>query len=258
MAPDLAFLKSETTAPTVITPTTAKRRQWHWQLHLAPIRRVVFPTSARPSTYGGTQDLVAAAQTAMDEAVDRFASYADSGVPAFGGECAVWWVRSIQPWRDGDPQYMDGSALRLLLLPPEPIPRLWAPTSIRSAPRLSEGATLTLSGVGGAASPDTAGSVRARRQSMRTREVAQHVWGCCPCYWECVRTHWRRAYSFPEGRKYEHGHVRKVLLSGASCPFLERGLSSLLLPGSVSIMGYSRRTDPVHGLQDHHYAALET
>ena len=70
-----------------------------------PIRRDVLPISARPSTAGGTQDLVTAAQAAMDEAVDRFASYADSGVPTFGGECAVWWVRSIQPWRDGDPQF---------------------------------------------------------------------------------------------------------------------------------------------------------
>ena len=52
----------------------------------------VLPTSARPST----QDLVAAAQAAMDEAVDRFASYANSGVPSSGGECAVWRVRSIR------------------------------------------------------------------------------------------------------------------------------------------------------------------
>ena len=52
----------------------------------------VLPTSARPST----QDLVAAAQAAMDEAVDRFASYANSGMPSSGGECAVWRVRSIR------------------------------------------------------------------------------------------------------------------------------------------------------------------
>ena len=96
MAPDLAFLKSEMTATTVITPTTAKRRQWYRQLHLASIRRVVPLTSARRSTAGGTQDLIAAARAAMDEAVDRFTSYADSGVPAFGGKCVAWWVRSIQ------------------------------------------------------------------------------------------------------------------------------------------------------------------
>ena len=46
------------------------------------------PTSARPNTAGGTQDLVAAAQAAMDEAVGRFAPYAESGVPAFGGDSA--------------------------------------------------------------------------------------------------------------------------------------------------------------------------
>ena len=233
MAPELAFLKSETTATTVIIPTTAKRRRWHRQLHLAPIRRIVPPPSACPSTTGGTQDLVAAAQAAMDEVVDRFTSYADSGVPAFGGERAVWWVRSTQPWRDGDPQYMVGSTLlplrlrlHLLPLPPEPIPR-WAPTLIRSAARLSGGATLTPSGAGGAAIPDTSSSVRARRQSMRTRETAQHISGCCLRYWECVRTHWRRAYSFSEERGYGHGHVRGVLLSSVSCPFLERGLSAV-------------------------------
>ena len=98
MAPDLTCLKSEMTATTVITPTIAKYRRWHRHLHLAPIRRVVPLTSARPNTAGGTQDLVTAAQAAMNEAIDRFASYADSGVPAFGGECAAWWVRSIQ-WR---------------------------------------------------------------------------------------------------------------------------------------------------------------
>ena len=43
------------------------------------------PTSARPSTAGGTQDLVtAAAQAAMEDAVAGFAPYAESGVPAFG------------------------------------------------------------------------------------------------------------------------------------------------------------------------------
>jgi hypothetical protein len=42
------------------------------------------PTSARPNTAGNTQDLVAAAQAAVDEAVGRFAPYAESGVPAFG------------------------------------------------------------------------------------------------------------------------------------------------------------------------------
>jgi hypothetical protein len=35
---------------------------------------------------GGTQGLVAAAQAAMDEAVRRFAPYAESGVPESGGE----------------------------------------------------------------------------------------------------------------------------------------------------------------------------
>ena len=169
MAPDLTCLKSEMTATTVITPTTAKYRRWHRHLHLAPIRRVVPLTSARPSTAGGTQDLVAAAQAAMNEAVDRFASYADGGVPAFGGECAVWWVGYIQPWRDGDPQYMDSSTLllmclhlHLLPLPPEPIPRIEPVGS-----PIEWGATLTPSGAGGAANPDTAGPGRTR-QSMRT------------------------------------------------------------------------------------------
>jgi hypothetical protein len=46
-------------------------------------------TSARPNTAEGTRDLIAAAaQAAMDEAVGRFAPYADSGVPTFGGESA--------------------------------------------------------------------------------------------------------------------------------------------------------------------------
>ena len=84
------------------------------------------PTFARPSTARGTSDLVAAVQIAMDEDVDCFASYADSGVPAFREECAVWRVRAIQRWRDSDPQCVDGSArrlLHLLPLPPEPIPR---------------------------------------------------------------------------------------------------------------------------------------
>ena len=46
------------------------------------------PTSARPSTAGGTQDLVAATQAAVDEAAGCFALYAESGVPSFGRDSA--------------------------------------------------------------------------------------------------------------------------------------------------------------------------
>ena len=73
----------------------------------------------------------------------------------------------------------------------------------------------------------TSGSVPAFRQSSERGETAQHLCGC----------YWRRAYSSSEEREYEHGHVQKVLLSSAFCPCLERELSSLLLPGSVSMMG---------------------
>jgi len=46
------------------------------------------PTSARPSTTGGTQDLVAATQAAVYEAAGRFAPYAESGVLSFGRDSA--------------------------------------------------------------------------------------------------------------------------------------------------------------------------
>jgi len=62
-------------------------------------------TSARPSTAGGTQDLVAAAQTAVDEAVGRFAPYAESGVPSFGGDSA--------PFGGLDPFNLSGATLNM-------------------------------------------------------------------------------------------------------------------------------------------------
>jgi len=43
----------------------------------------------------GTQDLVAAARAAIDEAGGRFAPY----------KCAIWRTRSVQPRRDGDAQH---------------------------------------------------------------------------------------------------------------------------------------------------------
>ena len=65
---------------------------------------------------------------------------------------------------------------------------------------------------------------------LSTSAAAAHVIGS-------ASAHWRRAYSSSEEREHEHGHIRKELLSSASCRFLERGLSSPPLPGSVSIMG---------------------
>ena len=223
----MAFLKSEARANTVITPTTANCRRWHRQLHLAPIRPVVLPTSARPSTAGGTEDLVAAAQAAMDEAVDRFASYANSSVPAFGRECAVWWVRSIQlGWRPSVHGRFDAAATASA--PAPSAATAGANTEIMGTHTgpvgspIEWGVTLTPSGAGGAANLDTIGSVRARRQSMRTRGDGSAPLRRCSRYWDCVHTRWCRAYSSSEEREYEHGHVRKVLLSSASCPFLER------------------------------------
>ena len=174
----------------------------------------------------GTQHLVAATQTAMDEAVDRFASYADGGVPLFGGECAVRWVGSIQPWRDGDPQYMDGPTL-LLLCVCVCIFYRYRRSQVRSP-------------IEWGSNTDSIGSRRRGEsgQSMRTRGGRLSP-SAAVTRWECVRTHWHRAYSSSEEREYEHGNVREVLLSSASCPFLARGLSSLLLPGSVSMMGCS-------------------
>ena len=48
----------------------------------------------------------------MDEALGRFAPYAESDVPTFGGERTVWQARSIQPQRDADPQHV-------------PVPNAW-------------------------------------------------------------------------------------------------------------------------------------
>ena len=168
-----ALLKSETTATTVINPITAKGGRWHRHLHLAPIRRVVLPTSARLSTAGGTQDLVAAARAAMDEAVDRFASYGDSGVPALwrGVRCLVGWIHSTSAgWRPLVHRRFLCCYCVCSAATAGANTEIMAPTSIRSAgSSLSGGATPTPSGARGATSPDTAGSVRARRQSTRTR-----------------------------------------------------------------------------------------
>ena len=67
--------------------------------------RSPFATSARPSTASGTQNLVAAAHSAMGEDVGRFAPYSESVVPAFGGDRRLR-ARSIQPRQDGDPQHI--------------------------------------------------------------------------------------------------------------------------------------------------------
>ena len=53
-----------------------------------PFDELSSPTSACPSTAGGTQDLVAATEAAVDEAAGRFAPYAESGVPSFGADSA--------------------------------------------------------------------------------------------------------------------------------------------------------------------------
>ena len=71
----------------------------------SPFDGLSSPTSARPSTARGTQGVVAAAHSAMGEAVGRFAPYAESAVPAFGGDRRLR-ARSIQPRRDGDPQHV--------------------------------------------------------------------------------------------------------------------------------------------------------
>ena len=84
--------------------------------------------------------------------------------------------------------------------------------------------------------PTRGAAVRARRQSMRTwgqfstSAAAAHIIGSAS-----ART--SLGPIRPQRRGVRAGHIRKVLLASASCPFLERGLSSLLLPGSVSMMG---------------------
>ena len=84
MAPDLAFLKSEMTATTVITPTTAKHRQWYRQLHLAPIRRVVPLTSqARPEAHKTSSLLLGPLWTNPSTVLRRMQIAA----------CVAWWVR---------------------------------------------------------------------------------------------------------------------------------------------------------------------
>ena len=86
------------------------------------------PISARPSMAGGTQDLVTAAQAATDEAVGRFAPYAEYGVLTFGGDSALfggldsfelsgmttlsWWRRSTY----SRTRRLEGSTLLLLHL----------------------------------------------------------------------------------------------------------------------------------------------
>ena len=47
------------------------------------------PTFAHPSTARGTQYLVAAAHSAMGEAIGQFAPFAERVVPAFGGDCRL-------------------------------------------------------------------------------------------------------------------------------------------------------------------------
>ena len=124
----LAFLKSETTPNTVITPTAEKRRRWHRHLHLALIRRVGPHAQARPQAHKTLSLLLGPLWTTLSADPRRMQIAACPPLE----ECAVWWVRFIQPWRDGDPQYMDGSTLlllrlhlrlHLLPLPPEPMPR---------------------------------------------------------------------------------------------------------------------------------------
>ena len=79
-----------------------------------------------------------------------------------------------------------------------------------------------------------------------------------------VRPHALPSGLFAPERRHEYEARLGVLLWGASCPFLERRLLSLLLPVDRAVpllMEYPqgwRGLGPVHELQDRHYAALET
>ena len=175
----------------------------------ASLRRVVPLTSARASTARGTQDLVPAAQAAMDKAVNRLASYADSSVPAlsvlFGG---------FDPFNLGGMATLSTWMIRVCCY--------CVCVCIFCRYRRSQYVIMgtRIDPVG---SPIECGGNTQEARRVRTLlvrygpadnpcergETAQHICGCCLRYWECVRTHWCRAYSSSVEREYEHGHVRK-------------------------------------------------
>ena len=131
--------------------------------------------------------------------------------------CLVGWIHpTLAGWRPLVHGRFPLLLLRLLYrYRPGPILRSWHPH--RSVRQLIEwGATLTPSGAGGAASPDTAGSVRARRQSTRARGDGSARLRLLPTLLGVRPHHWRRAYSSSEEREYEHWHIRKVLLLSVS------------------------------------------
>ena len=176
------------------------------------------PASARPSTSGGAQDFVAAAaQAAMDEAVGRFAQFADSGVPTFGGDNAPF--SGLEPFNLGGMTTLSvfpfqtfggfdsaapgsasaaGAAAEILSTPYTHVdpnilggglvgsPSEWGGVGHIQPP----GSVGSGNGSGGTASPDTTGSatsdhtgpptIHAHRRRRLSSSAAAHIIGSAP------------------------------------------------------------------------------
>jgi len=218
------------------------------------------PTSARPSTAGGTQDLVAAAQAAVDEVAGRFAPYAESGVPFFGRDSAPFGglnpsnlsgvaVVNVLPFQSGFDTTTTASASASASVAASAagagaeigglvgIPTKWG-SGAAFAHIPQAGSVGSRNGSGGTASPDTTSSgtstiyASARRIRLGSSVAAAHAIGMRP-------HHRHRTYSPTEERKHEHGNARRcycrvqvVRIRGATVVAAVSGG-----PGSVSTGG---------------------